>query len=409
MRRAVRRSRARPAGLAIAMTLAAPMLGRAAETAWIAIFPSCSTCRSCPVTCACRRGSRSPSARRCSRAEGVDALHATVDGRGRSAERRDPAQCRWRPTVPAFSSRSSRSTGRSTTASPPGRRRSKELHGDGAVPAARRAHRPALRVSVVRRAGAARRADGGDIYAPAGTRVRLRVHTDKPIASGDRLRARAAASQRPERSAAAGDRVLEARTRCWRATTRTASGSPIATASHSSGDTRILHPLMDDRPPDVRILRPAADQQITPLEEVAIEARADDDYGIAAFDLVYAVGGGAEQVVPFDRVAAPTSRRAGTLTAGGRGSRREARRRHHLLRARPRRRPRQAVDRDAQRHLLPRGEAVQRRVRRGAEPGDGGGAASAQIESLIAAQKEIISATWNIERRSQARAFGRAT
>ena len=26
--------------------------------------------------------------------------------------------------------------------------------------------------------------DGGDIYAPAGTRVRLRVHTDKPVGTG---------------------------------------------------------------------------------------------------------------------------------------------------------------------------------------------------------------------------------
>ena len=53
--------------------------------------------------------------------------------------------------------------------------------------------------------------------------------------------------------------------------------------------------VMDDRPPDVRILRPAGDQQITPLEEVAIEARADDDYGIARFELVYAVAGGASR------------------------------------------------------------------------------------------------------------------
>ena len=43
------------------------------------------------------------------------------------------------------------------------------------------------------------------------------------------------------------------------------------------------------------------------------------------------------------------------------------------LRARARRQPRPAVDRSAQRHLLPRGEAVRGRVRRRAEPGDGQG------------------------------------
>ena len=52
---------------------------------------------------------------------------------------------------------------------------------------------------------------------------------------------------------------------------------------------------MDDRPPEVRILRPIGDQQITPLEEVAIEARADDDYGVVAFDLVYSVAGRPER------------------------------------------------------------------------------------------------------------------
>ena len=57
-------------------------------------------------------------------------------------------------------------------------------------------------------------------------------------------------------------------------------------------DTEYFIRLMDDRPPDVRILRPAGDQQITPLEEVAIEARAEDDYGIDSLELVYAVPGG---------------------------------------------------------------------------------------------------------------------
>ena len=51
--------------------------------------------------------------------------------------------------------------------------------------------------------------------------------------------------------------------------------------------------VMDDRPPDVHILRPSGDTGITPLEEVPIEARADDDFGIASLDMVYSVSGGA--------------------------------------------------------------------------------------------------------------------
>ena len=65
----------------------------------------------------------------------------------------------------------------------------------------------------------------------------------------------------------------------------------------SIGDTQYFIRVMDDRPPDVRIVRPAGDQQITPLEEVAIEARAEDDYGISRFNLVYSVAGRPPKVV----------------------------------------------------------------------------------------------------------------
>jgi hypothetical protein len=70
----------------------------------------------------------------------------------------------------------------------------------------------------------------------------------------------------------------------------------------SKGDTEYFIRIMDDRPPEVRILRPSADQPITPLEEVSIEARADDDYGIARFELVYSVAGRQERMTRFASV-----------------------------------------------------------------------------------------------------------
>ena len=69
---------------------------------------------------------------------------------------------------------------------------------------------------------------------------------------------------------------------------------------------------MDDRPPTVRVLRPSSDQQITPLEEIAIEARADDDYGISSLDLVYSVGGGAARTVPFTKLTGTPLERVGS-------------------------------------------------------------------------------------------------
>ena len=128
---------------------------------------------------------------------------------------------------------------------------------------------------------------------------------------------------------------------------------------------------MDDRPPAVRILRPTGDQGITPLEEVAIEARADDDYGIAQFELVYTVAGRRREDVPFTQRLGTDVARIGTqlLAAEDLGVQPG-----DVITYYARARDvgaRQAVERDAQRHVLPRGEAVQRGVRAGAEPGDG--------------------------------------
>ena len=66
------------------------------------------------------------------------------------------------------------------------------------------------------------------------------------------------------------------------------------------GDTEYFIRTLDDRPPEVRVLKPATDRGVTRLEEVDIEAQAEDDYGIERLDLVYAVRGGDEKVVPLD-------------------------------------------------------------------------------------------------------------
>src|SRR5262249_51724023 len=80
-------------------------------------------------------------------------------------------------------------------------------------------------------------------------------------------------------------------------------------ASH--GDTEYFIRTMEDRPPEVHVVKPASDRRVTRLEEVTIEAEASDDFGISAFDLVYSVRGGAEKVVHLnipERAASVTSR-----------------------------------------------------------------------------------------------------
>ena len=239
--------------------------------------------------------------------------------------------------------------------------------------------------------------DAGDIYAPAGTKVRVRVHADRPIASGALVFGEGGA----RRFAVAGERLLEtemvlARDDSYRVTLADADGLK------TDGDTEYFIRLMDDRPPEVRILRPAGDQQITPLEEVAIEARAEDDYGIASLELVYSVPGGVTKTVPFERTSGTEVVRVGA----------------HLLAAEDLNvKPGDVITyyaraRDVGRGKRPtetRSDMYFLEVRPFAEEfvaaesqGGGGGATGQQIESLIAAQKEIIAATWNIERRSGA-------
>ncbi len=139
--------------------------------------------------------------------------------------------------------------------------------------------------------------DGGDIYAPAGTDVTLEVHTSKPIRAGALVM-----DEGPRIDMTPGDdaegRVVEVDFRVDRDGSYRVSLSDRDDLT-SPGDTEYFIRVMDDRPPTVRVLRPAGDRQVTPLEEVTIEARADDDYGVEALELVVSVRGGEELVVPL--------------------------------------------------------------------------------------------------------------
>ena len=65
-----------------------------------------------------------------------------------------------------------------------------------------------------------------------------------------------------------------------------------ADGMNSRGDTEYFIRILDDRPPEVHVVRPASDRRVTRLEEVEIAAEAEDDFGVAALELVYAVRGG---------------------------------------------------------------------------------------------------------------------
>jgi hypothetical protein len=238
--------------------------------------------------------------------------------------------------------------------------------------------------------------DGGDIYGPAGTRVRLRVETDKPVTSAALALSDAAP---PIALAPAGDRVLEStltleRDASYRVALEDADGL-------SSKGLEYFIRVMDDRPPEVHLLRPVGDQQITPLEEVTIEARADDDYGVASLELVYSVSGGPEKIVPFGRMSGTETARLGSsLVAAEDLGVKPGDVISYYARARD-------VSR-GKASSLARSEMLFLEVKPfneeyvAAQSQAMAAQTDTELESLVAAQKEVISATWNIERRTAA-------
>src|SRR5258705_1495013 len=57
--------------------------------------------------------------------------------------------------------------------------------------------------------------------------------------------------------------------------------------------------VLTDRAPTVSFARPGRDTSASSIEEVYVEASADDDYGVKNLELVYSVNGGAEKTVPL--------------------------------------------------------------------------------------------------------------
>lgn len=132
---------------------------------------------------------------------------------------------------------------------------------------------------------------GGDLRAVAGTQAELLIETDKPLANG----LLALDSGEPVQ--------LEAREGNWlRAVV------PIEKDGTYHIATRELNQnirLTDDyfieaqqeTEPVVRLNRPGRDLRTNPIEEVTLQASAEDDFGLRSLQLHYSVNGGAEKTV----------------------------------------------------------------------------------------------------------------
>ncbi len=240
--------------------------------------------------------------------------------------------------------------------------------------------------------------DGGDIYAPAGTSIRLHVFTDRPAATGMMALGNGngitLSPTTPTELTGTFDLVADNSYRV-----SLADGEGISTP----GDTEYFIRILEDRPPEVRILKPAADRAVTRLEEVDVEVQAEDDYGVDRLELgvlgARVVGKGRSP-----RHSEEEHRRQRTPRAVPRGSGRAARRLRVLLRAgagsdertAPDRTRRAATSSSSKSNRTSRSSRL-RRVRAGCRaPG------RTSLDELVTAQKEIVVATWKLDRRGKA-------
>jgi hypothetical protein len=236
--------------------------------------------------------------------------------------------------------------------------------------------------------------DGGDIYAPAGTRVQLTITADKTIARGQlRLGDGQAVALSGHNQVMTADLVVS-KDGSYRVALNDADGLS------NDGDTEYFIRMLNDRPPEVRILRPAGDRKVSPLEEVPIEVRADDDYGVRGLELVIKTAGGKEKAVP---VGAPVS---GTVASG-----------EHTVfledlnvkpgdvltyyaRATDVGRGRRSVESRSDMFFLEVKPYEEEFVAAEGQSG-ASGPQETGLEELIAQQKDIMAATWKLDARSR--------
>src|ERR1035437_6951187 len=66
---------------------------------------------------------------------------------------------------------------------------------------------------------------------------------------------------------------------------------------HVAASPQYTIDVLADQPPTISITKPSRDTSASPVEEVFVEARAADDFGVNKMELVYSANGGAEKTV----------------------------------------------------------------------------------------------------------------
>ncbi len=134
--------------------------------------------------------------------------------------------------------------------------------------------------------------DGGDIAALSGTLVEVRIHPTMATPAGQLLM-----DGEP-----VGDLAVETDGTLLASFTVAERGFYSIELARDNGEMVPASPeytidVLEDREPSIRFSDPGRDITASPIEEVYLEVRADDDYGIGDIRLVYSVNGGEEDTL----------------------------------------------------------------------------------------------------------------
>jgi len=132
---------------------------------------------------------------------------------------------------------------------------------------------------------------GGDLRAVEGTRAELDISTDRPLTSG-----LIALDNGQQLKLSGGDQNH------YRATVDIDKDAVYHVAAIDLGQpVRLSEDFFIEarkaNPPEVAIARPGRDYRASPIEEVTVAVKAQDEFGLRGVDLHYSVNGGPEQTV----------------------------------------------------------------------------------------------------------------
>lgn len=140
---------------------------------------------------------------------------------------------------------------------------------------------------------------GGDVAALRGTEVRVRIVPTMAAPAGDlQIDPGTPATLAVEPDGSLTGRFTIGEDGYYHVELEGPSGDRVTASPKFTIDA------LEDREPTVSFEKPKRDIKANALEEVVLQARADDDYGVRQLDLVYTINGGEERTVPLHRAGA---------------------------------------------------------------------------------------------------------